>query len=116
LALSTQGFKEVISSSGVSRDLRRPSPLRVAARFHIFDPLVERGMGSRLAGEQEMKSRQQHLPAEGLMRVEIVAQQGGVTGSVTFGVASQRLAALISQSCLNRPSCGVMNSGRSGTT
>ena len=33
-----------------------------------------------------MKSMQQHLPAEGLMGVQIVAHQGVVAGGVTRGV------------------------------
>jgi hypothetical protein len=36
-----------------------------------------------------MKSDQQHLAAEGLMRVEIIAKQRVVAGGVTSGVLGQ---------------------------
>ena len=45
------------------------------------------GVGSGLAGEQEMEPMQERLPAEGLMGVEIIAQQGVVACVVALGVS-----------------------------
>ena len=41
------------------------------------------------AGEQEMKPVQEHLPAEGLMGVKIIAQHGVVAGGVILSVSGQ---------------------------
>jgi hypothetical protein len=49
------------------------------------------GAGSGLAGEQEMEPVQERLPAEGLMGVEIIAQQGVVACVVALGALSRRL-------------------------
>ena len=46
-------------------------------------------MGRGLAGEEKMKAVQEHLAAEGLVRVKIVAQQRVVAGGVTRGVGGQ---------------------------
>ncbi len=46
-------------------------------------------MGGGLAGEQKVKPVQQHLPTEGLVGVEIVAQQSIIARGVTLGVGDQ---------------------------
>ena len=61
----------------------------LALGFQRLHPVIQRGMGRGLAGEQKMKPVQQHLPAEGLMRVKIIAQQGVVAGGVTRGMSGQ---------------------------
>ena len=63
--------------------------VEIAARFQRFHPLREMRMRRGFAGEQEMKTVQQHLPAEGLVRVEIIAQQRVVARVITRRVRCQ---------------------------
>lgn len=46
-------------------------------------------MGRGLAGEEKMEIVEQHLPAEWLMSVNIIAQQGVVARRITLGVSGQ---------------------------
>ena len=70
-----------------------------------------------LADEEEVAVVEERAPAEGLMGVEIVAQEGEGARVIAGGIGlQQRLAAASSQSCLVWPSCGVMNSGRRAMT
>ena len=78
--------RRVIRRDSCRDEYKRPPP---AARGQPFDPGTEMALRRGLAGEQEMKPVPQHLPAEGLMGVEIVAQQGVVAGGVTRGVGGQ---------------------------
>lgn len=63
-------------------------------------------MGGGFAGEEEMKVVQQHLTAEGLVGVKIVAQQGVVASGIALGVGlkpalgSSDLAVLFDMSIL----------------
>ena len=63
--------------------------LRVDADIWLeqFDPFVELFVGGRLADEDEMVSVQQNLAAEGLVRIEVVAEQGIVARAVELAVA-----------------------------
>jgi len=60
-----------------------------AARFQSFNPGSQMGVGSGFAGEQEMEAVQEHLAAEGLVGVEIVAQQSVIAGVIAEGVGAQ---------------------------
>lgn len=63
--------------------------VQVAAFFQGVHPFGQIGVGVGFAGEEKMEVMQQHLPAEGLMGVKIVAQQRVVAGGVTLGVGGQ---------------------------
>ena len=65
--------------------------LQRAAGLQSFDPGTQMGVGSGLAGEQKMEPVQERLAAEGLMGVEIIAQQGVVACVVALGALSRRL-------------------------
>src|SRR6516225_5319537 len=85
-----------------------------------FDPgqvFLDGRMGRRLADEQEMPARRPNRLADRLAGVEIVAEIDGIEPCIARSwAASQRRAAMLSQSCLSCPSCGTTNSGSSGTT
>ena len=48
----------------------------------VLDPLGDRGMGGRLAGEEEVKPGIPGLFAKGLVGIEVVAQKGDVPGGI----------------------------------
>ena len=89
----------------------------MAAELGPVDEVVQRLVGSRLAGEDEIvASIRDHL-GDGVAGEQIVAEDTGRHGASRAPcLANQRLTALRSQSCFSAPSWVAMNSGTSGTT
>ena len=62
---------------------------QVGARLEQLDPLIESLVGLRLADEQDVKAVEERAAAEGLMGIEVVAQQRDGTGQIAGGVGLQ---------------------------
>lgn len=91
----------------------------VFTRFKFLHPFVKVGMGIGFTDEDEMKAVEQGAAAEGLVGVEVVAQEGVVScvveGAVVLqppfgGIVFRRTLFTEIWAC---PSWGTMNSGRS---
>ena len=80
------------------------------------DEVVQRLVGSRLAGEDEIIAGVGHHLGDGMAGEQIVAQERGAQRRRALCFSNQRLTALRSQSCFSARSSGAMNSGVSGTT
>src|SRR3970040_2733344 len=62
---------------------------QVRAGLKQVDPLIKVGMGVGLAGEKKMETVEERAPTEGLMGVEVVAQQSDGAAEIAGGVLFQ---------------------------
>ena len=90
-------------------------PLFGDGEFDAVEPVVERGVRSRLGNEQEMAANRLDGLANRLAGIEIVADIDRLNRARPGPwAASQRRAARLSQSCFSCPSWGTTTSGASG--
>jgi hypothetical protein len=64
------------------------SGFNATATLQKLDPLIQQRMGLGFAHQDEFKSLRQHLPTEGFMAVQVIAEHGYAQGCVLAPPAS----------------------------